>query len=570
MSLNKFNHFFKTLSAIICASAVTAAAIFPCVSLGIDYMAEQEARKLLPVESNEIPDWPEGPAVGAKSAILMEMNTHTILYAKNIHEKMYPASVTKILTSLLAMQNCDLDEKVVFSHDAIYDVPPDGARLGGVNEGDSISLENALYSVLVLSANDVASAVGEHVAEKLGRESSAEGFAEIMNEKAKELGCTDSHFANANGLFDENHYTSAHDLALIGCEFFSNELLCKMSSTPRYHFKLKPSDEDDAWFSSKNELLSGKLYEYEYLLGSKTGFVSQSRQTLVSAAEKDGMKLVCVVLMEERPYQYEDTLALFQYGFENFHRISIDDNETKYNVESIDLFEADSDIFGDSTPLISMESGKYVILPNTAEFSDTKSELTYQSADADKESNVIATVNYSYSDIPVGSCNIVFTKNSVNAFSFSTAESAPPDESVDKDAAPNAEFQADGSTETGNKSEGGSETESQAATETDSSLAKPDDTSDKESNGADSQKVIFINVKRVIAGVLIGAGAILLIIFIISTINSYSFSPRGQSSKRIRKRKHENRVAKRAAKRTARWQKRQERKRRRQIKRRRY
>ena len=566
MNLNKFNHILKTLSAIICASAVTAAAIFPCVSLGIDYMAEQEARKLLPVESNEIPDWPEGPAVGAKSAILMEMNTHTILYAKNIHEKMYPASVTKILTSLLAMQNCDLDEKVVFSHDAIYDVPPDGARLGGVNEGDSFSLENALYSVLVLSANDVASAVGEHVAEKLGRESSAEGFAEIMNEKAKELGCTDSHFANANGLFDENHYTSAHDLALIGCEFFSNELLCKMSSTPRYHFKLNPSDEDDVWFSSKNELLSGKLYEYEYLLGSKTGFVSQSRQTLVSAAEKDGMKLVCVVLMEERPYQYEDTLALFQYGFENFHRVSIDDNETKYNVESIDLFEADSDIFGDSTPLISMESGKYVILPNTAEFSDTESKLTYQSANADKESNVIATVNYSYSDIPVGSCNIVFTKNSVNAFSFSTAESEPlsdnTDENTDKNTAQSAEPQTDSNPE--------DKTESQTMTETESVSPAADSASDNESPNADGQKVIFINVKRVIAGILIGAGIILLIIFIISTINSYSFSPRGQSNRRIRKRKQENRLAKRAAKKTARWQKRQERKRRRQRRRRRY
>ncbi len=567
MNLNKFNHILKNLSAIICASAVTAAAIFPCVSLGIDYMAEQEARKLLPVESNEIPDWPEGPAVGAKAAILMEMNTHTILYSKNIHEKMYPASVTKILTSLLAMQNCDFDEKVVFSHDAIYDVPPDGARLGGVNEGDSFSLENALYSVLVLSANDVASAVGEHVAEKLGRESSAEGFAEIMNEKAKELGCTDSHFANANGLFDENHYTSAHDLALIGCEFFSNELLCKMSSTPRYHFKLKPSDEDDVWFSSKNELLSGKLYEYEYLLGSKTGFVSQSRQTLVSAAEKDGMKLVCVVLMEERPYQYEDTLALFQYGFENFHRVSIDDNETKYNVESIDLFEADSDIFGDSTPLISMESGKYVILPNTAEFSDTVSKLTYQSK-TDKDTNIIATVNYTFSDVPVGSCDIIFAKDSVKTFSFSTAESAPSDESAVQDTVSNTDSQADDSTEIGSKSEG--ESESQAATETGNSLTNPDDASDKENNDADSQKVIFINVKRLIAGILIGAGAILLVIFIISTINSYSFSPRGQSNKRIRKRRRENRAAKRAAKKTARWQKRQERKRRRQIKRRRY
>ena len=107
-----------------------------------------------------------------------------------------------------------------------------------------------------------------------------------MNEKAKSLGCLNSHFVNANGLFDENHYTTAYDLGLIGCEFFNNELLCKMSSTSSYHFKLMPDDEEDTWISSKNQLHKGKPYQYEYLLGSKTGFVSQSRQTLVSGAEK--------------------------------------------------------------------------------------------------------------------------------------------------------------------------------------------------------------------------------------------------------------------------------------------
>ena len=93
-----------------------------------------------------------------------------------------------------------------------------------------------------------------------------------------------------------------------------------MSSTPQYHFKLRASDEDERWISSKNQLYKGKPYEYSYLLGSKTGFVSQSRQTLVSAAEKNGMKLVCVIFYEETPYQFEDTVTLFQYGFENFQQ----------------------------------------------------------------------------------------------------------------------------------------------------------------------------------------------------------------------------------------------------------
>ena len=186
----------------------------------VDYVEQMEQRKALPIQSNAIENWPKGPAIGAQSAILMEMNTHTILYAKNIHEKCYPASTTKILTCLIAMQNCTMDETITFSHDAIYDVPLDGSKLGGVDTGDTIAMEQALYCVLVQSANEVASAVGEHVAEKLGKEKSVQAFCEIMNEKVKALGGVDSNFVNCNGLFDENHYTSAYDLALIGSEFF--------------------------------------------------------------------------------------------------------------------------------------------------------------------------------------------------------------------------------------------------------------------------------------------------------------------------------------------------------------
>lgn len=479
-----------------------------------DYIEQMEQHKTLPIQTNEIENWPQGPAIGAESAILMEMNTHTILYAKNIHEKNYPASTTKILTCLLAMQNCTMDETITFSHDSIYDVPSDGSRLGGVDTGDTMPMEQALYCVLVLSANEVASAVGEHVAEKLGKEKTVEAFAELMNEKVASLGGTDSHFTNCNGLFDENHYTSAYDLALVGCEFFKNEQLCKMSSTPSYHFRLKPDDEDDVWIASKNQLYKGKPYEYQYLLGSKTGFVSQSRQTLISAAEKNGMKLVCVVFRDETPYQFEDTITLFQYGFENFQRVSIKDHETKYNIDTMDFFDTENDLFGDSTPLISIENDTYVILPNTADFSDTVSTLTY--TDQSPDTNVIATINYTYSGVPVGGCNLVFYKSSVPAFHFSSDE-------------PTYEILPD-------TSEGELMTSSEPSTE-----------SPEEIN------VIYIDVKKVIIGIIIAAAVIVLILFIISVINNYSFSPRGQSSKRRRNRRREIRAARREARRRARW-----------------
>lgn len=482
----------------------------------VNYVEQMEQRKSLPIQSNAIENWPKGPAIGAQSAILMEMNTHTILYAKNIHERCYPASTTKILTCLIAMQNCTMDETITFSHDAIYDVPLDGSRLGGVDTGDTMAMEQALYCVLVQSANDVASAVGEHVAEKLGKEKSVQAFSEIMNEKVKALGGVDSNFVNCNGLFDENHYTSAYDLALIGSEFFSNDLLCKMSSTSSYHFQLKPEDEEDVWIASKNQLYKGKPYAYQYLLGSKTGFVSQSRQTLVSAAEKNGMKLVCVVFTEETPYQFEDTVTLFQYGFENFKRVSIHDNETKYNIDTMDFFDTEDDLFGDSTPLISIENDAYVILPNTAEFADTVSTLTY--AEQSSDTNVIASIHYTYSDVPVGDCNLVFYKSSVPTFHFSS--NSPVHEPMP---------------------------------EPDTSEGEMIESIKVSNEPRERTNIIYIDVKKVILGLMIIAGLILLILFVISILKSYSFSPRGQSNRRLRSRRREARAARREARRNARW-----------------
>lgn len=497
------------LSSILCSTILCSSIT---VFADVDYEAEMESRKSLPIQSNEISGWPEGPAIGAESAILMEMNTHTILYAKNIDAKMYPASTTKIMTCLLAAQNCDLNDKVTFSHTAVYEVPSDGSNMG-MDEGEIITLEQAMYGVLVGSANEAASAVGEHVAASLGKEATDEAFAAIMNEKAKELGCKNTHFVNANGLHDENHYTTAYDLALIGCEFFNNEMLCKMSSTPNYNIPPTATQPDDIWINSKNKLLKTRELAYPYLLGSKTGFVSQSRQTLVSGAEKDGMKLVCVVFKEETPYQFEDTVKLFNYGFENFKKLMVDDYETKYSMDNLDLFDTGSDLFGDSTPLMSMETDSYIIVPNTAEFQDADSKVTYSK---ETDSNVIATIEYSYSDVPIGTCDIMFSSSLPEQFNFST----PNEES--------AEFS--------------SEAASLAITE---------------QEPQEEQNIIFINVKKVIISILIIAGIVIVIMVFLSILSSYSFSPRGQSSKRRKQRMRDNRIVKKNARRTARKQRQQ-------------
>ena len=496
---------------ICCAFAITSLCLSTCFTNTIiegsatshaerDYMQEWEDRKSLPIESNNIANWPEGPAIGAECAILMDMDTHTVLYAKDIHKQMYPASTTKILTCLLAMEHCAIDEELTFSYDSIHSVPLDGSRLGGINEGDKMKLEHALYSVLVQSANDVANAVGEHVAQKLGYEKNGTEFAKLMTQRAKELGCKNTRFANASGLFDENHYTTAYDLALIGCEFFDNELLCKMSSTASYHIEPNKNQPEDVWMASKNQLLKEKPYEYEYLLGSKTGFVSQSRQTLVSAAQKDGMRLVCVVFTEETPYQFEETVTLFKYGFENFKKLSIKEHETKYEMNNMDLFDTENDLFGDSTPLISLENDTYITIPNKASFSDISSSLVYHD-NHEAHNNIIATINYNYSGTPIGTCDVMFEKTDTPSFQFAT--SIP------------------------------------------STLITTTDTGNTDTA---SHKIIFINIKKLIFGIIAVTCIVMLILFILSVIKNYNFSPRGQSNKRRRKRIQESRIARKRAK----------------------
>ena len=161
-----------------------------------------------PIQSNETPGWPQGPVVSADSAILIEAQSGTILYAKNIHKQQYPASTTKILTALLAYENSNLSDIVTFSKDAVFGIPRNSNHIA-MDVGDTLSMEDCINALLIRSANEVAYAM----AEKVG--GSWSGFADMMNRRAKELGAVDSNFVNPNGLPDEDHVTSAYDLAMI-------------------------------------------------------------------------------------------------------------------------------------------------------------------------------------------------------------------------------------------------------------------------------------------------------------------------------------------------------------------
>lgn len=401
----------------ICLSTLCGVLLFSNITVSAfsarDYKAEAEERKQLPIESNQIINWPAGPEIGAEAAILMEVNTGTVLYSKNIHAKLYPASITKILTALIVAEKCDMNEMVTFSSEAIHSINWREDANMGINAGDSITMEQCLYGLLVGSANEVAYAMAEHIC----GEGNVEAFSALMNAKAKELGCTDSNFITPNGIHDENHYTSAHDMALIAQAFFSNEMLAKMSSTTSYHVPqtaTQPREDMIVW--AKSKLLPGKEYEYEYLVGTKTGYTDDARQTLVSCAQKDGLKLVCVILKEETPAQFTDTIELFNYGFENFYAASVVENDTNYSIDTSGFFSTDTDFFGSSKPILQIDPDAYIVIPDTVDFSEVDSSLTYD----DLKQDEIARINYSIHNIAVGSASLIPVRDTPVTFDFGT------------------------------------------------------------------------------------------------------------------------------------------------------
>lgn len=407
--MNHYRKYFIRTSALVCAG-VLALSQGMSVQAAPASLEELEAiianHQAMPIESNAIPNWPQGPVVTAESAILMDAETGAILYEKNIHEHQYPASTTKILTTLIASEESELNETVTFSHDAVFGIPR-GSNHIAMNEGDTLSMEQCLDAILIRSANEVSYAVAEHIG------GTWEGFAEMMNARAKELGCVDSNFVNPNGLPDENHYTSAYDLAMIGRAFFANEMLCKITLKPKLFI---PKEEEDLTDWNKMDLIPGHKYEYEYLVGCKTGYTNDARHALVSCAEKDGMKLICVVLNDESPYHYEDTIALFNYGFSNFDKVNISQTETKYNIDNAGSFYSNNDIFGNSEAILSLNKEDSIILPKTVDFTDTESSISYDT----KQENQAAIITYTYQDVYIGSASVDLAVNEEKSYAFDT------------------------------------------------------------------------------------------------------------------------------------------------------
>ena len=248
------------------------------------------------------------PVIESQAAVVMDMDSGDILYEKNGKEKLYPASIVKLLTALVTAEKGNLDDIVIFSYDAVYGVEEGSGNALQLETGDKLTVEDCMYAMLLKSSNQAANALAEYVA------GSNEKFAAYMNEKAQELGCMESNFVNPSGLNAEDQKVTAEDMVKIAAAAFSNDTVREIASTKTYQLPATLNNPDGCIVEMEHQLLNGTDYAYKYAYAGKTGYTEAAGNTLVTAAKKDDRNLVAVVLKSELTH-YTDTIKLLNYGF---------------------------------------------------------------------------------------------------------------------------------------------------------------------------------------------------------------------------------------------------------------
>lgn len=274
----------------------------------------------------EVQEYKE-PEVFAPYALLIDEDNDQILYQKAIHERLYPASTTKIITAMIALDRLELDKKVV-----IGDIPPfvTGSKVV-MDIGEIFTVEQLLYGLMVESGNDCAAALAIEVA------GSIEAFSKMMNEKAHELGAVNSHFVNPHGLPDENHFTTAHDMYLIAREAMKNNMFRKIVATPKYQIPPTNKQSETRYLFSTNKLFYGlagsdKIINvngnnvtvaYPPVIGIKTGWTEAAGRCLVSAASENGRTVYALVFGSDNNNIHQDVVRLLDYGLKGFKKEKI-------------------------------------------------------------------------------------------------------------------------------------------------------------------------------------------------------------------------------------------------------
>lgn len=350
------------------------------------------------------PDWPLDTGCQSEAGIVMDLDSGAVLFAQNIHVQEYPASITKLLTALVVVENASMDEQVTFSHDAVYNVESGSGNKLQLEEGDVLSVKDCLYVMLLQSSNQAANALAEHVG------GSREAFADMMNEKAASLGCRESHFVNPSGLNDPEQLTSAYDMAQIGAAVFGNPTLLEICSTTSATLPPTINNPNGRTYSMEHKLVvtgdSSDENYYPSAVAGKTGYTSLAGQTLVTYAEQDGRRQVAVTLKSTQRTHYSDTKTILDFGFARFKNVSVAENETDYvtGEEPVTIGDetySPSDLYLDEKVVVT--------LPNDAQFSDADKYLQTE-IPASHPEGAVGRIIYTYNDRQIGVAWVYSTK----------------------------------------------------------------------------------------------------------------------------------------------------------------
>lgn len=373
------NRKIKHIRKILCGFLCTVIAVSPAVSASAaeydEYGAPIVTATPTPVphteyyeqapDTDSIEGWPQGPKIEGESAILVDMVTGAVLYSKNADKVQYPASITKIMTSLLAAEHLNMKDKIVMSQSAAYGITISDSSSIYADTGEEFTTEQAMMAVMLQSANEMTLALAEETS------GSVKKFVELMNLKAKQLGCTGTHFNNPNGLPDELHYTTASDMAKIARAAWYNPTFRKYTTTTYYEIPPTNKFAETRYLLNHHKMMKGNTYAYEGVMGGKTGYTDAAGNTLVTYAKRGNMRLVSVV-MKSINGAYADTAALLDYGFNNFTRTAV---KTEPETMSVSYLPAEKYILKDykDCTLCHRYQIPSVTLPNGADISTLNS-----------------------------------------------------------------------------------------------------------------------------------------------------------------------------------------------------
>lgn len=345
-------------------------------------------------------------SVYAPSCILIDANSGKILYNKNANEKMFPASTTKIMTAILTLEHCNLNDVVTISHNAVFSIPS-GYSIASLQEGEQFSVEQLLNVLLIPSANDAAVALAEHIA------GSVEAFSDMMNQKASAIGCLNTHFVNPNGIHNENHYSTAYDLSLIGKYAMQFDTFRSIVSKTYYELPSLYAPGDRAFTTTnplikKNNSSSKFNYYYPYATGAKTGYTDAAKNCIVATSTKDDISLIAVVLHDETTedglsQRALDCKALFNYGFNNYSNVKLFEKNTvakQIHVTGGTKDSADLDLL--------YNNDVYALLPNNYDLSlvDPNIKLTENISAPIAEGTVLGSITYNIDNSDY-SCDLI-------------------------------------------------------------------------------------------------------------------------------------------------------------------